>query len=85
MDRYLWYFHATEEGFNPISFIIKSPDKRVNRIPITPLMLADFANSKVWDIDYPPHKLPKYRYDIIVSNIVIILIVLIIIYLKFFE
>lgn len=72
MSNYLWYFHCDEEGITSIGgMFFKAPYKRVNRIPITPKALTDFANSKIWKIDYPEHKLPKYRYDIIFNQIII--------------
>jgi len=72
MSTYLWYFHCDEEGSTFITgMFFKPPYKRVTRIPITPKMLTDFANSKIWKIDYPEHKLPKYRYDIIFNQIII--------------
>jgi len=66
MTGYLWYFHADEEGgsFSIGSIFSKPPYERVKRIPITPQMLTDFANIGKWEIKYPEHKLPRYRYDI---------------------
>ena len=81
MSNYLWYFHCDEEGTSFISgMFFKPPYKRVTRIPITPKMLTDFANSKRWNIDYPEHKLPKYRYDIIFNQIVLSIIFIWLIY-----
>ena len=72
MSDFLWYFHCDEEGSTFITgMFFKPPYKRVTRIPITPKMLTDFANSKIWKIDYPKHKLPKYRYDIIFNPIIL--------------
>lgn len=79
MTAFLWYFHYQEEGslnFNLGSLFFKNPYQRVKTIPITPKMLTDFANSKIWKINYPEHKLPKYRYDMII-NYVFFLIILI--------
>jgi hypothetical protein len=77
MSNYLWYFHCDEEGTTFITgMFFKPPYKRVTRIPITPKMLTDFANSKIWKIDYPEHKLPKYRYDMIINYIVLLIILI---------
>lgn len=77
MSTYLWYFHCDEEGTNFITgMFFKPPYKRVTRIPITPKMLTDFANSKIWKIDYPEHKLPKYRYDMIINYIFFLIILI---------
>ncbi|WP_304200682.1 DUF1493 family protein [Flavobacterium alvei] len=77
MSNYLWYFHCDEEGSTFITgMFFKPPYKRVTRIPITPKMLTDFANSKIWKIDYPEHKLPKYRYDIIFNQVLFLVILI---------
>jgi hypothetical protein len=73
VDRtnYLWYFHTDEEGSNILGGLFFDPPyKRVKRIPITPLMLAEFANKGKWDIQYPVHKIPSKRYDLIINQIV---------------
>lgn len=75
-DSFLWYFHYYEETSPFIGgLFFKPPYQRVKRIPITPKMLSEFANSKVWNIDYPEHKLPKYRFDIIINAMVGIILV----------
>jgi len=73
MKGYLWYFHADEEsGWNNIGgWFFKPPYSRVARIPITPLMLTDFANRGKWDLQYPEHKLPKKRSDILINQILL--------------
>jgi Protein of unknown function (DUF1493) len=77
MSNYLWYFHCDEEGSTFITgMFFKPPYKRVTRIPITPKMLTDFANSKIWKIDYPEHKLPKYRYDMIFNQVLFLVILI---------
>jgi hypothetical protein len=65
MNDFLWYFHYGDEAsINSIgSLIYKTPVKLVKRIPLTPKMLTEFENTKIWNIEYPEHKLPKYRYD----------------------
>lgn len=73
MSNYLWYFHADEEGISSIgSLFFKPPYNRVKRIPITPQMLTDFANSSKWEISYPPHSIPAKRYDLLINTIVFI-------------
>lgn len=53
ISNFLWYFHSGKEG--AIIRFVKPPNKKVKRIPVTPLMLLDFANKGKWDIEYPPH------------------------------
>ena len=74
MADYLWYFHNTDEGVNIWSFIFKPPNKRVNRIVITPQLLLDYANAKKWNVAYPQHDIPKNRRDLIYSNLVWLMI-----------
>lgn len=74
MDNYLWYFHAEEEPtINIGKYFHKPPYKRVSRISITPQTLENFVQSGVWNIKYPPHTLPKYRYDLIINFIFVTL------------
>ncbi len=82
MDTFLWYFHYKDEAsINSIgSLIYKTPDKLVKRIPLTPKMLTEFANTKIWNIEYPEHKLPKYRYDLITTNVILVFFISILIY-----
>ncbi|WP_210463772.1 DUF1493 family protein [Rufibacter roseolus] len=74
MSSYLWYFHTDEEGHsNSIGrAFFKAPYERVTRIPVTPQMFLDFANKGKWDIPYPPHTLPKRRYDILINQILVV-------------
>lgn len=83
MSEYLWYFHHEEEGsWNSIGgSFFRRPNERVKKIPITPKMLTEFANSKKWKIDYPEHELPKYRYDIYVNWIFLIFVIASIIFI----
>ena len=67
MSKYLWYFHCDEEGHSFGSWIFKTPYERVDRIPVTPKMLHKFAEIGEWKIEYPKHKLPKRRYDLIIN------------------
>ena len=68
MTDFLWYFHYEEEGFNIGSMFFKTPDARVEHIPITPIMLETFANKGKWDMTYPEHTLPKYRIDLMINS-----------------
>lgn len=77
VSEYLWYFHCSEEGFSIGSLFYKSPDRRVKRIPITPLLLAECLSRKEWIVKYPQHDLPKYRYDIWIGNGVLIILLII--------
>ena len=70
LSQYLWYFHNEEEGQNFGSLFFKPPYNRVQRIPITPMLLARFTVTKKWEVDYPQHKLPEKRYDIIISKVI---------------
>jgi hypothetical protein len=72
MDNYLWYFHADEEGQSIGGLFFRPPNKRVSRIPITPLKLLEIANVGYWNIDYPKHQLPKRRFDIMINWIFVI-------------
>lgn len=73
MSGYLWYFHADEEGSGGIgAAFFKPPYDRIKRIPVTPSMLADFSETKQWKINYPPHKIPKRRIDLIINAMLLI-------------
>ncbi len=82
MSSYLWYFHSDEEGHsNSIGRIFfKAPYERVKHIAVTPTLLLDSANQGKWLLTYPPHTLPKRRYDILVNQILIILFIVFLIY-----
>jgi hypothetical protein len=70
LNDYLWYFHHDEEGLNlPGALFFKPPNGRVKRIPVTPNMLADFANQKKWGVEYPKHYIPEKRYDLVINNV----------------
>ncbi len=68
MSSYLWYFHANEEGSNIGGLFFKPPNARVSRIPITPRILTEIANKQNWDLQYPDHKLPRRRLDLIINK-----------------
>jgi len=75
MSDYLWYFHANEEGQSIGGLFFKPPYKRVQRIPVTPQMLADFIVTKKWKIEYPAHVIPKKRIDLIINKILLMILV----------
>ncbi|WP_296595421.1 DUF1493 family protein [Phenylobacterium sp.] len=64
VSSYRWYFHHGEEGFGPGGLLFRSPDRRVKRIPISVEVLSEAVRTGRWPIDYPPHSLPKVRWDI---------------------
>jgi len=72
ISSYRWYFHHTEEGNNFGGSIFRPPNERVERIPVTPGMLFGFANTGKWEMQYPEHKLPKRRYDIIINQLLLV-------------
>ena len=73
MSGYLWYFHTREEPFFPsFGFVFKPPYSRVTRMDITVGTLLEGANTGRWPVKYPPHSLPRYRYDVIASYVVIV-------------
>ena len=55
MVDYLWYFHSDEEGQNIGGLIVKPPNLKVKRIPVTPKLLLDFANlflvDSTWELN----------------------------------
>lgn len=73
----LWYFHNEEEGNGDSigRLFFKQPSELVKRIPVTPAMLTAFANSGKWKIDYPEHKIPAKRYDILINTILFVLFI----------
>lgn len=74
LSSYLWYFHCGEEGsWNSIGGIFfKPPNTRVARIPITPLILLQAANEGNWNVKYPSHQLPQFRYDIAINRFLVL-------------
>lgn len=73
MSDYRWYFHTQEEGFNIGSMVFNPPNERVERIPVTPKMLAEFAVHGKWGVAYPEHQLPKYRLDLAFNTLLFLL------------
>lgn len=78
----LWYFHYSEEGsWNSLgNLFFKSPDKRVEYIPITPTMLAGFTRAGKWNVQYPAHKIPARRYDILFNQFIIFAVIVFVLY-----
>jgi hypothetical protein len=74
MTAYLWYFHADEEGAGTSagSAFFKPPYERVTRIPVTPALLRVMANKGRWELPYPPHRLPRRRWDFILNQVLIL-------------
>jgi len=68
MEKYRWYFHHEEEGWNFGGLFFKPPNRRVKRIPITPQMLTNFARHGKWNLEYPEHHIPKKRVDILFNQ-----------------
>jgi len=69
MSGYLWYFHTRDEGVGSIGgLFFPPPHRRVTQIPVTIGMLKDFARSGAWGIEYPKHRIPTKRYDVLVNR-----------------
>jgi hypothetical protein len=84
MESYLWYFHADEEGRSFGGEFFAPPYRLVKRIPVTPIMLVEFANKGKWDISYPEHTLPKRRNDLLINRIMLYLFIVgVIVYLVY--
>jgi hypothetical protein len=76
MADYLWYFHANEEGHSISGYFFKPPYERVERIPVTPQMLANFIVTKKWKVEYPKHEIPKHRIDILINQAIMLVCIL---------
>lgn len=74
MSDFRWYFHSGEEGWNIGGVIHPPPNTLASRIPITPLMLAEFATTKKWAINYPEHQVPGRRKDLAFNKWLMILL-----------
>ncbi len=82
MSSYLWYFHSNEEGQSLGAALFTPPYDRVKRIPVTPKMLLDFANSGKWTVIYPKHHIPQKHYDLLINTVLVLsLFIILIIYL----
>ncbi len=70
MSAYRWYFHHGEEGgFSIGALFFKPPYSRVKHIPITPELLLRSANAHSWQLTYPPHQLPRRRFDLLFNQL----------------
>ena len=76
VDDFLWYFHSPEEASSLFGMIFLPPNKRVSRIPITPDMLVQYANQKCWGVEYPTHEIPNRRWDILLSQLLFIVLLI---------
>lgn len=76
VDDFLWYFHSSEEASSLFGMIFLPPNKRVSRIPITPDMLVQYANQKCWGVEYPTHEIPNRRWDILLSQLLFIVLLI---------
>ncbi|MEZ4951686.1 MAG: DUF1493 family protein [Saprospiraceae bacterium] len=88
ISKFLWYFHFWEEGQNLGGIFFAPPNKRVTRIPVTPIMLLKFSNSGNWDLKYPDHVLPSKRYDLIFNRIIGIVVIIgffLVLFLKYWK
>lgn len=82
MRTYRWYFHSEDEGFGNIGAIFfKPPFRRVQHIPVTPQVLADSIEARRWVINYPPHHIPKRRWDLVINTVVFIATILVLIWI----
>jgi hypothetical protein len=72
MSSYRWYFHHGEEGWSPGGLFFKAPQDRVERIPVTPRLLLESANSGRWLLEYPEHHIPPKRYDLTLNAVIVI-------------
>ncbi|MBI5282494.1 MAG: DUF1493 family protein [Candidatus Solibacter usitatus] len=74
MSGYRWYFHHEGEvGINIGAWFYPSPDKQVARIPVTPQVLLESANAGRWVVTYPPHKMDRIRWDLVMNMALLIL------------
>ncbi len=80
MTDYLWYFHAEEEGQNIGGFFFRPPNQRVERMIVTPKMLAEFSEKGKWDIVYPKHSIPKKRIDLIINTVLVIITAVVLVF-----
>jgi hypothetical protein len=71
MSGYRWYFHTGEEGPSPGGLFFAPPYRRVEQIPVTLQMLVDSARAGKWLVEYPPHALPRMRWDILINQLLV--------------
>ncbi|MDR6782687.1 hypothetical protein ABIE26_000826 [Pedobacter africanus] len=80
MTGYLWYFHSEEEGSWTSISLFPRANEQVKRIPLTPTMLTDFANSGKWNVVYPEHKITLTEYNSYFTLFILIVLIGLIIY-----
>ena len=66
---YRWYFHHGEEGWSLGGLFFRPIHRRFGRIPITLALLTEAARTQRWPVEYPAHRLPRYRWDIFINQI----------------
>lgn len=71
-EHYRWYFHHEEEGWNFGALFFAPLNRRVDRIPITPNILVRAVEDGQWPLQYPPHALPKVRWDIRINRSILL-------------
>lgn len=77
MSNYLWYFHTEEEGFNSLGgSFFRPPNERVDHIPVNLRVLMEAVSTGRWPIEYPPHEIPKRRWDLTINGILLIAVLL---------
>lgn len=69
--NYRWYFHHEEEGTNFGGLFLAPPDRRVQRIQITPGLLIEAIEAGRWPLDYPIHTAPTVRWDIRINQLLL--------------
>jgi hypothetical protein len=76
ISAYLWYFHQGEEiSMSLGASIFPPPNFRVERIPVTPRLLLESANAGRWLVEYPVHRMPRRRYDVLVDRVVALIVI----------
>lgn len=70
MSGYRWYFHHGEEGWGIGGLLFRPPYDRVETIPITRAILVEAIRTGRWPIEYPPHVLPRFRWDVTINQAV---------------
>ena len=74
ISGYRWYFHHRDEGFlfAPERLFFRPP---YNPIAVTPKMLLEAANAGKWSLEYPAHKGPPRRFDILAVIAILVCII----------
>lgn len=80
MTGYLWYFHSEEEGSWTSISLFPRANEQVKRIPLTPTMLTDLANSGKWNVVYPEHKITLTEYNNYFTLFILIVLIGLIVY-----